>query len=130
VCDIECLQSGSTVPLSVEPVLTADKRERLSVIMRQSPRTYGKARSVWTLKLLAEVCYEQGLSGAPMSAPTILDAVVRLGTSWKRAKHWIVSPDPDYALKKTVGEKSAYNFVRAFTLSLARPQQSSVPRVR
>ncbi len=98
---IACLQPGSTVPLSVEPVLTAEKRERLRVILHQSPRTYGKPRSVWTLKLLAEVCHEQGLSGGPLSAPTILDAVVRLGTSWKRAKHWIVSPDPDYALKKT-----------------------------
>jgi transposase len=98
---VECLQAGSNVPLSVEPVLTAEKRERLRVILHQSPRTYGKARSVWTLTLLAEVCQEQGLSACALSAPTILDAVVRLGTSWKRAKHWIVSPDPDYALKKT-----------------------------
>jgi hypothetical protein len=56
---------------------------------------------VWTLKLLAEVCHEQGLSATPLSGPTILDAIVRLGSRWKRAKHWVTSPDPQYALKKT-----------------------------
>jgi hypothetical protein len=50
---------------------------------------------------LAEVCHEQGLSETTLSAPTILDAIVRLGVSWKRAKRWIVSPDPAYELKKS-----------------------------
>jgi transposase len=98
-----CLEPGSTVPVSVEPVLTAEKRERLQVILHQSPRLFGKASSVWNLKLLAEVCQEQGLSETVLSAPTLLDAVVRLGASWKRAKHWIVSPDPAYELKKSNG---------------------------
>ena len=26
-----------------------------------------------------------------------------LGVRWKRAKHWITSPDPDYVRKKNVG---------------------------
>lgn len=95
-----CLAAGSNQPHSVEPILTASKRERLQAIMHQSPRTYGKAQSTWTLKLLAEVCQEEGLSATVLSAPTLLDAVVRLGSSWKRAKQWIVSPDPLYALKK------------------------------
>jgi hypothetical protein len=38
-----------------------------------------------------------------VSPPTILDAIVRLGVLWKRAKHWMVSPDPVYARKKTAG---------------------------
>lgn len=95
-----CLEPGSNVSVSVEPVLTAKKRERLQVILHQSPRLFGKPSSVWSLKLLAEVCQEQGLSETVLSAPTLLDAVVRLGASWKRAKHWIVSPDPAYELKK------------------------------
>jgi transposase len=100
---VACLERGSPVPLSVQPVLTAEKREQLQAIMHQSPRNFGKASSVWTLKLLAEVCQEQGLSENCLSAPTMLDAVVRLGSSWKRAKQWIVSPDPAYALKKSNG---------------------------
>lgn len=96
-----CLEHGSNAPVSVEPVLTAEKREQVRVILHQSPRNFGKNSSLWTLKLLAEVCHEQGLSEHQLSAPTILDATVRLQVSWKRAKHWVVSPDPAYALKKT-----------------------------
>ena len=96
---LACLKRGS--PVSVQPVLTAEKREQLQAIMHQSPRNFGKATSVWTLKLLAEVCQEQGLSESCLSAPTLLDAVVRLGSSWKRAKQWVVSPDPAYELKKS-----------------------------
>jgi hypothetical protein len=96
-----CLTKGANVPLSVQPVLTAEKREQMLAILHQSPRTFGKAQSFWTLKLLAEVCHEQHLSATVLSAPTLLDAIVRLGSRWKRAKHWVTSPDPQYALKKT-----------------------------
>ena len=98
---LDCLRQRDTIPLTVEPVLTATKREQLQAILHQSPRTFGKRQSLWTLKLLAEVCHEQGLSETELSAPTILDAIVRLGSQWKRAKHWVTSPDPQYALKKT-----------------------------
>lgn len=97
---VDCLQKGSSIPLTVQPILTREKRERLRAIMHQSPRTFGKAQSQWTLKLLAEVCAEQKLSPTILSAPTILDAMVRLGSRWKRAKQWVTSPDPQYALKK------------------------------
>jgi hypothetical protein len=46
------------------------------------------------LALLAEVCCEVGLSPQPLSAPTIRDALLRLGAHGKRAQHWITSPDP------------------------------------
>jgi transposase len=98
---LDCLEQGSNVPLTVEPVLTAEKREQMRVILHQSPRNFGKNSSLWTLKLLAAVCHQQGLSQSQLSAPTMLDAVVRLGISWKRAKQWINSPDPAYALKKS-----------------------------
>ncbi len=95
------LQERSRVPTSLQPVLTADKREQLYTILHHSPRTYGKNRSTWTLKLLAEVTCEQGLSEQALSEPTILDAIRRLNVAWKRAKHWISSPDPAYTRKKT-----------------------------
>jgi transposase len=99
---LAALQERSHVPTSLHPVLTADKREQLHTILHHSPRTYGKNRSTWTLKLLAEVACEQGLSEHVLSEPTLLDAVRRLNVSWKRAKHWISSPDPAYTRKKTV----------------------------
>ena len=99
---LAALQERSHVPLTVQPILTADKREQLHTILHHCPRTYGKNRSTWSLKLLAEVACEQGLSEQALSEPTLLDAVRRLGVSWKRAKHWITSPDPAYTRKKTV----------------------------
>jgi len=97
---LACLVHGSNVPISVAPVLTAEKREQVRAILHQSPRNFGKDTSLWTLKLLAEVCREKGLSETVLSAPTMLDAIVRLGVNWKRAKRWVVSPDPAYDLKK------------------------------
>jgi hypothetical protein len=98
---LDCLRHGSPRPRSVAPVLTAAKREQLQALLHQSPRNFGQAQSQWTLKLLAAVRHEHGLSDRQLSPPTLLDAVVRLGASWKRAKHWIVSLDPAYARKKT-----------------------------
>jgi len=100
---LACVQRGSNVPITVEPVLNAEKRVQVRAILHQSPRTFGQPASGWTLKRLAEVCHEQGLSATTLSCPTMLDAIVRLGVSWQRAKHWIVSPDPAYARKKTPG---------------------------
>jgi len=100
---LACVQRGSNVPVSGEPVLNAEKREQVRAILPQSPRTVGQPTRVWTRTRRANVCHEQGLSETPLSGPTLLDAMVRLGGSWKRAKHWIVSPDPAYERKKTDG---------------------------
>src|SRR5260370_12525503 len=56
--------------------------------------------SQWTLELAAEICFERGLTAIQMSIETIRQALKRLGVVWKRAKHWITSPDPAYARKK------------------------------
>jgi hypothetical protein len=62
---------------------------------------FGKATSVWTLELAAEVSFAQGLTRQRVSDETIRTALARLGVRWKRAKHWITSPDPAYVRKKT-----------------------------
>jgi transposase len=94
------VQRGSNVPIRVEPVLNAEKREQVRAILHQSPRNFGQPASLWTLKRLAAVCHEQGLSETTLSCPTMLDAIVHLGVSWQRAKHWIISPDSAYKRKK------------------------------
>ena len=69
-----------------------------------SPRArFGKPTGLWTLALAAQVCHEQGLTERPLSDETIRRAIKRLGAHWKRAKHWITSPDPQYARKKSAG---------------------------
>ena len=68
--------------------------------MHQSPRTFGRPTSVWTLELAAEVSFEQGLTAERVSGETIRATLQRLGIRWKRAKRWITSPDREYARKK------------------------------
>jgi len=74
--------------------------ERLRELLHQSPRRYGKETSVWTLELAAEVAFEQGLTAWRVSDETVRATLARMGVRWQRAKHWIQSPDPEYARKK------------------------------
>jgi len=98
---LHSLKPGSSRPKSVKPLLHGDKAEQLRAILHQSPRTFGKPTSVWTLALAAEVCQEQGLTERPVSIELIRQALKRLGVGWLRAKDWITSPDPEYTRKKS-----------------------------
>ena len=69
-------------------------------VLHQSPRTFGKPTSVWTLELAAEVSREQGLTAERVSGETIRATLKRLGVGRKRAKRWLTSPEPAYARKK------------------------------
>ena len=75
-------------------------REKLRSLLHTSPRQFGRERSLWTLNLVAEVCFEQGLTKTLVSDETIREALRRLGVRWQRARDWITSPDPEYARKK------------------------------
>jgi len=74
-------------------------------VLHHSPRLYGKDTSVWTLEVAAEVACEQGLTAWRVSGETIRATLARLGVRWKRAKHWITSPDPEYARKKAARDR-------------------------
>ena len=97
------LTRGSTRPKTAAPAFDAGGRERLREALHRSPRAFGKATSLWTLGLLAEVAHERGLTAGRVTGETVRQAVKRLGVGWKRAKHWVVSPDPHYARKKGGG---------------------------
>jgi hypothetical protein len=61
---------------------------------------FGQAPSVWTLELAAEVSFLQGRTRRRVRDETIRAAITQLGVRWKRAQHWITSPDPAYRQKK------------------------------
>jgi transposase len=75
--------------------------EPLRALLHERPRAFGNARSTWTLGLAAEVCWERGLTPHQVSIETVRQGLKRLGVNWRRAKRWITSPDPQYALKKS-----------------------------
>jgi transposase len=97
---VSSLKQQSSRPKTIHAEFDQPKCEALRAVLHQSPRTYEKDTSVWTLALAAQVCEGLGLTSHQMSIETIRLALKRLGVGWQRAKHWITSPDPDYARKK------------------------------
>lgn len=94
------LQAGSSRPHRLHQAIEDCDLPRLRALIQQGPRSFDKPTSVWTLDLLAQVCLQEGLTHSLVSGETIRQAVLRLGESWKRAKHRISSPDPLYQQKK------------------------------
>ena len=95
-----CLTRGSTRPHTTHAKVDAAAAEQLRALLHQSPRTFGKPTSVWTLELAAEVAWAEGITAEQVSDETIRQALLRLDVRWRRAKQWITSPDPEYARKK------------------------------
>jgi hypothetical protein len=96
----ECLPARSSRPQTAQPVFARPQREALQALLHESPRTWGKPRSLWTVGVAAQVCWEQGLPPQPVSIETIRQALARRGVRGRRAKPWLPSPEPQYALKK------------------------------
>lgn len=97
---ISVLKKGSRRPLTSAPTISKENAQKLKELLRRSPREFNKDSSLWTLELLAEVSYEEGLSARKVSYETIRTTLKALDVNWKRAKHWIASSDPHYAHKK------------------------------
>jgi transposase len=95
------LARRSSRPHTIRPAIDATGAEQVRALLHQSPRTFGKPTSVWTLPLVAEVCAEVGITAERVTGETIRQTLVRLDIRWQRAKHWITSPDPAYTQKKT-----------------------------
>ena len=88
------LQEGSRRPHVTQAAFSAETVEQLKEILHQSPRTLG---------LAAEVSYENDLIQERVSGETLRATLQRFGMKWTRAKHWIISPDPEYERKKNDG---------------------------
>jgi transposase len=95
-----CLTRRSSRPRTTRAKLDEAGREGLRALLHQSPRTFGRPTSLWTLDLAAEVSFAEGITAERVSGETIRLAIRRLGVRWQRAKQWITSPDPAYARKK------------------------------
>jgi len=99
---LAALRKGSSRPHRFRVAFDLARGEQLRALLHQSPRTFGKPTSVWTLELAADVSFEHRLTPERVSGETIRATLQRLGIRWKRAKRWITSPDPEYARKKVL----------------------------
>ena len=98
---LKALEQKSRRPHNRGDAFPPEQAERLKEMLHNSPRLYGKATSLWTLELAAEVSFARGLTPSRVSGETIRATLARLGVRWKRAKQWITSPDPEYQRKKS-----------------------------
>jgi transposase len=97
---LAALCQGSSRPHTSHAAFPGEKAEQLRGLLHQSPRTFDKPTSLWTLELAAQVSFEQGLTPQRVSGETIRATLARLRVRWQRAQEWITSPDPAYARKK------------------------------
>jgi transposase len=97
---LEALKEGTSRPHHPQNAFSAEQVEELIAILHRKPRTFDKPTSLWTLDLLAQVSYEQGLSPQLVTGEPMRATLLRVGIRWKRAKRWITSPDPEYLRKK------------------------------
>ena len=97
---LACLRQKSKRPKTIHAAWPKERDADLRALLHQSPRNCGKPTSLWTLDLAAQVCFEKGWTARCLSGEAIRQTLKRLGVGWKRAKHWLVSPDPQYARKK------------------------------
>jgi transposase len=95
-----CLARRSSRAHTIHAKVDAVGCEQLRALLHQSPRTFDQPTSIWTLEVVAEVSFAEGITTERVSDETIRQAIGRLGVRWKRAKQWITSPDPEYARKK------------------------------
>jgi transposase len=98
---LKALEAKSRRPQHTSVAFSKEQTERLKELLHKSPRQYGKNTSLWTLELVAEVSFVEGLTVERVSAETVRATLERLGIRWKRAKEWITSPDPEYMRKKS-----------------------------
>lgn len=98
---LACLERQSSRPHTIHPAFNEGTMLHLKDLLHESPRKYGQDTSIWTLELVAQVSFEQGLTAQRVTGETIRTVLKRLGVGWQRAKQWITSPDPAYARKKT-----------------------------
>ncbi|MDB5308828.1 MAG: Is630 family transposase [Gemmataceae bacterium] len=100
-----CLTAKPPVPR--RPVAAWDRRhdENLKDLLHRSPREFGRSTSLWTPGAAAAVCHQRGWTPRVLTGEAIRQTLRRLGVRWKRAKHWITSPDPEYARKKKLRDR-------------------------
>ena len=98
---VAALRAGSSRPHTIQMAFDAEAAERLRALLHRSPREFGHPTSLWTLELAAETAFAEGITPTRVSGETVRATLARLGIRWRRAKHWITSPDPAYAQKNS-----------------------------
>ncbi len=72
--------------------------EAVEEIIHRPPSDFGFDRSTWSLESITE--YVLASRGVQVGLQTVREVLFEKGYRWRRAKHSVTSPDPDYQAKK------------------------------
>jgi len=72
--------------------------EAVEEIIHRPPTDMGFDRSTWSLEAMVEYIFKS--RGIQVGMQTVRDVLHEMGYRWRRAKHSVTSPDPDYVSKK------------------------------
>ena len=78
--------------------ITKEQRRRMVELVLTPPQALGKPFTNWSLAKLREHLSQEGIR---VSRSWLWKILKEEGVSLQRAKSWIESPDPEYALKKS-----------------------------
>src|SRR2546430_6666580 len=92
---LAALHPKSSRPHTTYEAFDDQGRERLRALLHQSPRTFGKDTSIWTLDLAAEVSVSDGLVSRPIADGFFRNAVGQHSVGGQRLSNRIPSPTPD-----------------------------------
>jgi transposase len=99
------LEEGSSRPHQLRTTFPDETLEALRDLLHRSPRDFGLDTGIWTLSSAAQISFQLGLTPRLVSGESVRRALKRLGKNWKRAKHWITSPDSQYLQKKNARDR-------------------------
>jgi hypothetical protein len=99
---VDALVAGSSRPKQTHTAFGKEQTRALKKLLHHSPTEFARDSTWWALELVAQVSFEEGITQEGVSAETIRATLACLGKGWQRAKHWIESPDPEYARKKGI----------------------------
>lgn len=77
-----------------------DVAEAVIALLHEPPEAHGCSSSRWTLGDVAAALAREGVV-EKISIETVRRLLRGRRRSWQRAKEWITSPDPEYAVKKS-----------------------------
>ena len=72
--------------------------EAVDEIIHRPPPEFGFDRSTWSLESITE--YVLASRGVQVGLQTVREVLAEKGYRWRRAKHSVISPDPDYQARK------------------------------
>jgi transposase len=97
---VACLTEKSHRPHTDRSAFSSETLAHLQDVLRHSPREYGYERTLWSLRMLAQVSHRLHLTAHELTLEGMRQVLKRLGLNWKQVRHHISSQDADYDLKK------------------------------